>query len=1005
MPSFNYDLSTITKYRAGTSEDPYIPITEAGKVNNNHIVLAEIPVRLNGVTIAGYFECKEMPESGLPPTGFIVDYNEGIVTFAPEQEGKTVTITYVGRGNHFVSSKRIWTKRNGDDVVKTLEDVIEKGEVAIGHLEEIDRALGDAQAAIEAANEAIQNANETNSSIQQAESIRQANELAREAHKNSWSFMGEYNPAASYETNNQIHFNGSTYISIQNSVNKQPNLQPAYWSLIARKGDQGIHGEKGEQGDTGEQGIQGEKGDTGEQGVKGDRGEKGDQGEQGEQGFQGPTGEKGDKGDKGNQGEQGTQGEKGDQGHKGDKGDKGDDVKWLGAYQAATTYMPRDIVEFNGSSYLNILESTGHAPTNTMYWDLFARRGVDGAGSLSEVLSTNNDLVVINPTTNADLSISPVLKAEWSGKQDALGFAPENVANKGVAGGYASLGNDGKVLSEQLPVIQDISWENLSGKPTTLSGYRITDAVPSSHSGSGGDAHALASQLAAGFISSDDKTKLDGIEAEANNYVHPENHSASMIVQDSDNRFVTDSEKAVWGAKVNTVAGRTGDVVLNKDDVGLANVSNFEIASQAEAEAGTVTDKYMTPLRTAQAISKHNSSAAAGIDWITRPISYYYEWKSICYGDGRFVVLNSTSEFMISSDSINWEKWDLGYGGSWYSVCYGKGLFVAVGMIDNESVSMISSDGVYWNTPNNIGGYLIDSIYYGNGTFVATAEKAGGGYYALTSLNGVTWIERTMLSSSYYKSSMCYGNGLFVATSSSGAGLMTSTDGTYWTLKSGTSGNWVHVSYGNGLFVAVENYSANSRVMTSPDGINWTVKTVGIGFQSVTYGNGLFVGWTQDNKIAISSNGLDWNQKTLPVNSSYKYICYGHGMFVAVAPFSNYILTSGFYNTDKASEEEAKLGIINDKNMTPLLTKQAIESLSPVKTVAGKTGIVTLTKNDVGLNLVDNVKQMPIAGATFTGIATAQNNTSYTTKQIRNITISTSAPSGGSNGDVWIRYS
>lgn len=62
------------------------------------------------------------------------------------------------------------------------------------------------------------------------------------------------------------------------------------------------------------------------------------------------------------------------------------------------------------------------------------------------------------------------------------------------------------------------------------------------------------------------------------------------------------------------------------------------------------------------------------------------------------------------------------------------------------------------------------------------------------------------------------------------------------------------------------------------------------------------------------------------------------------------------------------------------------------------------TKTDVGLGNVDNVKQMPIAGGTFTGSVTAQNNTSYTTKQLRNITLSTSAPSGGANGDVWIQY-
>jgi hypothetical protein len=53
-------------------------------------------------------------------------------------------------------------------------------------------------------------------------------------------------------------------------------------------------------------------------------------------------------------------------------------------------------------------------------------------------------------------------------------------------------------------------------------------------------------------------------------------------------------------------------------------------------------------------------------------------------------------------------------------------------------------------------------------------------------------------------------------------------------------------------------------------------------------------------------------------------------------------------------------------------------------------------------NKTDNA--LPISGGTLTGIATAQNNTSYTTKQVRNITLSPSDPSGGSNGDVWIKY-
>ena len=47
----------------------------------------------------------------------------------------------------------------------------------------------------------------------------------------------------------------------------------------------------------------------------------------------------------------------------------------------------------------------------------------------------------------------------------------------------------------------------------------------------------------------DEKTKLAGIEANANNYTHPSSHPATMITEDSTHRFVTDAEKNVWSEK------------------------------------------------------------------------------------------------------------------------------------------------------------------------------------------------------------------------------------------------------------------------------------------------------------------------------------------------------------------------------------------------------------------------------------------------------------------------
>ena len=44
------------------------------------------------------------------------------------------------------------------------------------------------------------------------------------------------------------------------------------------------------------------------------------------------------------------------------------------------------------------------------------------------------------------------------------------------------------------------------------------------------------------------------------------------------------------------------------------------------------------------------------------------------------------------------------------------------------------------------------------------------------------------------------------------------------------------------------------------------------------------------------------------------------------------------------------------------------------------------------------------SGDTMTGALIAQNNTNYSVAQVRNIIISTSDPSGGNNGDIWIKY-
>lgn len=49
-----------------------------------------------------------------------------------------------------------------------------------------------------------------------------------------------------------------------------------------------------------------------------------------------------------------------------------------GAYSTTKTYVPLDIVTYNGSSYICLATNTGKAPTDMTYWQSLAMRGSDG---------------------------------------------------------------------------------------------------------------------------------------------------------------------------------------------------------------------------------------------------------------------------------------------------------------------------------------------------------------------------------------------------------------------------------------------------------------------------------------------------------------------------------------------------------------------------------------------------------------------------------------------------
>ena len=96
--------------------------------------------------------------------------------------------------------------------------------------------------------------------------------------------------------------------------------------------------------------------------------------------------------------------------------------------------------------YLGIIFRCEDATTNNAIWVNVDSGG--GSTNLGYTPSPTNGIVTSSTGTSATLTladstnaglVSPSMKSTWDSKQNALGFTPENVANKDVSNGYAGL--------------------------------------------------------------------------------------------------------------------------------------------------------------------------------------------------------------------------------------------------------------------------------------------------------------------------------------------------------------------------------------------------------------------------------------------------------------------------------------------------------------------------------------------------------------------------------------
>ena len=134
--------------------------------------------------------------------------------------------------------------------------------------------------------------------------------------------------------------------------------------------------------------------------------------------------------------------------------------------------------------------------------------------------------------------------------------------------GAANIGADfsgaaGETIQDALSSLQDTKVDKVAGKALSTNDYTTAE-----------------------------KTKLEGIEENANNYSHPASHSADMINETDTRKFVTPAEKSGWSAKLdeNNVLTKTNTTPFTP--TGDYQPATKKYADELALSAGAVTSVF-----------------------------------------------------------------------------------------------------------------------------------------------------------------------------------------------------------------------------------------------------------------------------------------------------------------------------------------------------------------------------------------------------------------------------
>ena len=422
--------------------------------------------------------------------------------------------------------------------------------------------------------------------------------------------------------------------------------------------------------------------------------------------------------------------------------------------------------------------------------------------------------------------------------------------------------------------------------------------------------------------------------------------------------YGTCSTAAATAAKVVTISGNT-NWTLTTGSLVTVFFSYTNSASNPTLNVNGTGAKsiwYNTSLITTSALSCAGTA--------NRVINFIYDGTQYVF-IGWSVDNNSTYSIATSSSNGLVPKFD-----------------AADGTIDSSD-----TDWVLTNNNGSIGWYKLPANAFNNTTYNA----------ATTSANGLmTSTDKTKLNAT----NIAYGTCTTAAATA--AKVVTISGNTNWTL---TTGSLVTV------FFSYTNSASNPTLNVNGTGAksikigSTTIETTHLSYaafsnRAITFmydgSSYQFVSWSTDNNTTYTNASL---------GQGYGTCSTAEATTAKLVTLSNYSCTTGGIVAVKftyAVPANSTMNI-NSKGAKAIYYRGTAITSNVIE--AGDVATFIYNGSQYHLLTVDsNTGYVPLSGGTMNGVLTAQSNTSYTTAQVRNVTMSTEAASGGSNGQIHYQY-